>query len=145
MITTYEFPNQWNWRLFLAITTEHEELKEILNYLNVHENCSFDLEDDSNINPPCFVHEPDALNGVICLDEFTFTPKDIMLCVHELTHMMISISETNLCPINYETTECWSYFMGNMIQMILEVLQSYLEENKSKSKRKISTKRKIKK
>ena len=132
MITSYEFPNQWNWRLFLAITTEQEELSEILEYLNKKEGCSFDLDDESDVKPPCFVHEPDALNGVICLDEFTYTPKDIMLCVHELTHMMISISEINECPINFETTECWAYFMGNMIQMILEILNSYLDDEKKK-------------
>ena len=142
MITTYEFPNQWNWRLFLAITTEHEELNEILEYLNTNENCSFDLDDDSDVNPPCFAHQADALNGVICLDKFTFTPKDIMLCVHELTHMMISISEINSCPINFETTECWAYFMGNMIEMILEILNSYLEDEKLRKRRKKSIKAK---
>lgn len=142
MITTYEFPNQWNWRLFLAITTEDEELNEILDYLNKNEQCSFDLDDDNEVQPPCFAHNPDTLNGVICLNKFKFTPSDIMLCVHELTHMMISISQTNDCPINYETTECWAYFMGNMIQMILEILQSYLDDEKSKKKKIIKRKKK---
>lgn len=141
MITTYEFPNQWNWRLFLAITTEHEELNEILTYLNDKEGCSFSLDEDCDVKPPCFVHEPDALNGVICLDEFSFTPKDIMLCVHEITHMMISISQINDCPINFETTECWAYFMGNMTQMILEILQSYLDDKKPKRKSSIKRKK----
>lgn len=144
MITTYEFPNQWNWRLFLAITSEQEELNEILTYLNDREKCSFTLYEDCNVNPPCFAHEPDSLEGVICLDSFTYTPKDIMFCVHELTHLMISISERNDCPINIDTTECWAYFMGNMIQMILEILQSYLEDQKPKRKvRKSSSKRKL--
>ena len=134
MITTYEFPNQWNWRLFLAISSEHEELNEILTYLNEKEGCSFELDEDCEVKPPCFVHEPDSLQGVICLDEFSFTPKDIMLCVHEITHMMISISQINECPINFDTTECWAYFMGSMTQMILEILQSYLDDKKTKKK-----------
>ena len=142
MITTYEFPNQWNWRLFLAITSENEELDEVLEYLNKYEDCSFDLDDDSDVQPPCFAHNPETLNGVICLNKFTFTPADIMLCVHELTHMMISISQVNDCPINYETTECWAYFMGNMIQMILEILKSYLDDEKDKKEKKVKKRKK---
>jgi hypothetical protein len=138
MITTYEFPNQWNWRLFLAINDDGESLNDILNHLNEKEGCEFLLNDDDEISPPCFAAEKDSLIGVICIDKFTFTPKGVMLVIHELTHMMIVISEVNGCQINDATTECWAYFMGNMTQMILEILNSDLDDRqtlKSKSKR----------
>jgi len=136
MITTYEFPNQWNWRLFLAICDENEELNDILRHLNEKENCDFYLNENETIAPPCFASENESLIGVICINTFTFTPKDIMLCIHELTHMMISISDVNGCPINMQTNECWAYFMGSMTQMILEILNSHEFEGKKIRKRK---------
>lgn len=134
MITTYEFPNQWNWRLFLAIVDD-EELNDILIHLNEKEGCDFSLNEDEKICPPCFASESDSLIGVICINKFTFTPKDIMLVIHELTHMMIMISEVNGCQINDSTTECWAYFMGNMTQMILEILNSHNLDNKPKRRK----------
>ena len=135
MITTYEFPNQWNWRLFLAINDDGESLNDILNHLNEKEGCEFLLNDDDEISPPCFAAEKDSLIGVICIDKFTFTPKDVMFVIHELTHMMIVISEVNGCKINDATTECWAYFMGNMTQMLLEILISECESKEPKQKK----------
>lgn len=142
MITTYEFPNQWNWRLFLAICEDGESINDILVHLNESEQCNFDLNKEEKILPPCFISEQNSLIGVICINKFEFTPKDIMFCIHELTHMMILISEVNGCPINTITSECWAYFMGNMTQMVLEILNSHNSTNDVKN---IKKKRKVKK
>lgn len=100
-----------------------------MTHLNDYENCKFDLENNDGIDTaPCFIHDLDNLVGVICLNEYEFDTDHIMVCVHELTHLMISISVTNNCNINLETSECWSYFMGNMIKMILEILNEYKKE-----------------
>lgn len=129
MITTYEFPNQWNWRIFLAISSNGEDVNEILSHLNEYEHCKFDLNDVQGISdPPCFIHDLDNLVGVICLNSYEFNTDHIMVCVHELTHLMISISTTSNCEINLETSECWSYFMGNMIKMMIEILNEYKKE-----------------
>lgn len=135
MITTYEFPNQWNWRLFLAICDDDECLNDILFHLNEKEKCNFSIDENETISLPCFASESDSLIGVICINEFTFTPRDIMYCIHELTHMMIMISEINGCPVNDSTTECWAYFMGSMTQMILEILNSHDLEKPKKYKK----------
>lgn len=137
MITTYEFPNQWNWRLFIAICSENENLNDILIHLNENEGCLFSINEIHESKFPCFICNNDELNGVICINEYNFTPKDIMYCVHELTHMMINISEVNDCPINNQTTECWAYFMGSMIQMIIEILNFNLQEETKERKKKL--------
>lgn len=135
MITTYEFPNQWNWRLFLAICEEDEGLNDVLHHLNEKEGCDFSIDENETVEPPCYASESDSLIGVICINKFSKTPKDIMLCIHELTHMMIMISEVNGCPVNDSTTECWAYFMGNMTQMLLEILFSHESETKEANKK----------
>ena len=129
MITTYEFPNQWNWRIFLAITSDNESVSDILDHLNDYESCKFDTTyKDETIEAPCYVHDLKNLIGVICLNKYDFDTDDIAVCVHELTHLMISIAGANNCEINLGTTECWAYFMGNMIKMILEILNGYSDE-----------------
>ena len=136
MITTYEFPNQWNWRIFLAVADEGEEVNDILDHLNNKENCYFNLDNNEITNPPCFVSDSKSLIGVICIDKFSFTSKDIMVCVHELIHLMISISTVNGCAIDISTTECWAYFFGNITFMMLEILKSHFEEIKTEKQKK---------
>ena len=106
-----------------------ESVEDILSHLNEYEKCKFDLKNDEGVtNAPCFIHDLENLVGVICLNSYDFDTDHIMVCVHELTHLMISISSTNNCEINLGTSECWSYFMGNMIKMILEILNGYKNE-----------------
>lgn len=61
MITTYEFPNQWNWRIFLGICDDKESVMDIIFHLNNNEKCNFKNNDASNINAPCFVCDPENL------------------------------------------------------------------------------------
>jgi hypothetical protein len=42
---------------------------------------------------------------------------------------MVYISNINGCSINLETSECWAYFCGNMIQMLIEILTQHFNES----------------
>lgn len=55
---------------------------------------------------------------------------NISICVHELIHLMVYISNISGCPINLETSECWSYFIGNMTQMMIEILNQHFKEER---------------
>jgi hypothetical protein len=54
MITSYEFPNQWNWRIFLAICDNNENTDDVLSHLHETEECTFD-KDDIHFEAPCFI------------------------------------------------------------------------------------------
>ena len=129
MITTYEFPNQWNWRIFLAICDNEENINDIVFHLNNKEKCYFNNK-IANINAPCFICEPENLIGVVCINNFQLNSKDISICVHELIHLMIYISNISGCEINLNTSECWAYFIGSMTQMMIEILYQHFNEER---------------
>jgi hypothetical protein len=129
MITSYEFPNQWNWRIFLIICNENENITDVLKHLKEKENCKID-EETINIEAPCFVCNTKDLIGGICINDFDFNAKDVSICVHELVHLMIYISETNKCEINLVTSECWAYFMGYMTELMIEILNNHFKEER---------------
>jgi hypothetical protein len=54
MITSYEFPNQWNWRIFLAICDKDETIDDVLLHLQEKENCKFS-KDNLKVEAPCFI------------------------------------------------------------------------------------------
>jgi hypothetical protein len=60
MITTYEFPNQWNWRIFLSICNDGENVNDVIVHLNDKENATFKEESVNvkTIEAPCFVCDP---------------------------------------------------------------------------------------
>ena len=103
MITTYEFPNQWKWRIFLAICDNEENINDIGFHLNNKEKCYFNNK-IANINTPCFICDPENLIGVVCINNFQLNSKDISICVHELIHLMIYISNISGCEINLNTS-----------------------------------------
>ena len=129
MITTYEFPNQWNWRIFLAICDNEENINDIVFHLNNKEKCYFNNK-IANINTPCFICDPENLIGVVCIHNFQLNSKDISICVHELIHLMIYISNISGCEINLNTSECWAYFIGSMTQMMIEILYQHFNEER---------------
>ena len=43
---------------------------------------------------------------------------------------MIYISSINNCEINLTTSECWAYFSGYMVEMILEILKDHFKDKK---------------
>lgn len=130
MITTYEFPNQWNWRIFLAICDNEENINDIVFHLNNKEKCYFNNK-IANINTPCFICDPENLIGVVCINNFQLNSKDISICVHELIHLMIYISNISGCEINLNTSECWAYFIGSMTQMMIEILYQHFNEERN--------------
>ena len=130
MITTYEFPNQWNWRIFLAICDDEENINDIVFHLNNKEKCYFNNK-IANINTPCFICGPENLIGVVCINNFQLNSKDISICVHELIHLMIYISNISGCEINLNTSECWAYFIGSMTQMMIEILYQHFNEERN--------------
>ena len=130
MITTYEFPNQWNWRIFLAICDNEENINDIVFHLNNTEKCYFN-NTIANINTPCFICDPENLIGVVCINNFQLNSKDISICVHELIHLMIYISNISGCEINLNTSECWAYFIGSMTQMMIEILYQHFNEERN--------------
>lgn len=130
MITTYEFPNQWNWRIFLAICDDEENINDIVFHLNNKEKCYFNNK-IANINTPCFICDPENLIGVVCINNFQLNSKDISICVHELIHLMIYISNISGCEINLNTSECWAYFIGSMTQMMIEILYQHFNEERN--------------
>ena len=130
MITTYEFPNQWNWRIFLAICDNEENINVIVFHLNNKEKCYFNNK-IANINTPCFICDPENLIGVVCINNFQLNSKDISICVHELIHLMIYISNISGCEINLNTSECWAYFIGSMTQMMIEILYQHFNEERN--------------
>lgn len=130
MITTYEFPNQWNWRIFLAICDNEENINDIVFHLNNKEKCYFNNK-IANINSPCFICDPENLIGVVCINNFQLNSKDISICVHELIHLMIYISNISGCEINLNTSECWAYFIGSMTQMMIEILYQHFNEERN--------------
>lgn len=130
MITTYEFPNQWNWRIFLAICNNDENINDIVFHLNNKEKCYFNNK-IANINTPCFVCDSENLIGVICINNFQLNSKDVSICVHELIHLMIYISNISGCEINLNTSECWAYFIGSMTQMMIEILYQHFNEERN--------------
>ena len=129
MITTYEFPNQWNWRIFLAICDNEENINDIVFHLNNKEKCYFNNK-IANINTPCFICDPENLIGVVCINNFQLNSKYISICVHELIHLMIYISNISGCEINLNTSECWAYFIGSMTQMMIEILYQHFNEER---------------
>ena len=130
MITTYEFPNQWNWRIFLAICDNEENINDIVFHLNNKEKCFFNNK-SANVNTPCFICDPENLIGVVCINNFQLNSKDISICVHELIHLMIYISNISGCEINLNTSECWAYFIGSMTQMMIEILYQHFNEERN--------------
>ena len=130
MITTYEFPNQWNWRIFLAICDNEENINDIVFHLNNKEKCYFNNK-IANINTPCFICDPENLIAVVCINNFQLNSKDISICVHELIHLMIYISNISGCEINLNTSECWAYFIGSMTQMMIEILYQHFNEERN--------------
>lgn len=130
MITTYEFPNQWNWRIFLAICNNDENINDIVFHLNNKEKCYFNNK-IANIDTPCFICDPENLIGVICINNFQLNSKDVSICVHELIHLMIYISNISGCEINLNTSECWAYFIGSMTQMMIEILYQHFNEERN--------------
>lgn len=131
MITTYEFPNQWNWRIFLGICNNNEKVDDIINHLNKKEKCNFKGEHETdNVCAPCFICDPKNLIGIICINKFELNSMNISICVHELIHLMIYISNISGCPINFETSECWAYFIGNMTHMMVEILNQHFNEER---------------
>lgn len=130
MITTYEFPNQWNWRIFLAICNNDENINDIVFHLNNKEKCYFNNK-IVNIDTPCFICDPENLIGVICINNFQLNSKDVSICVHELIHLMIYISNISGCEINLNTSECWAYFIGSMTQMMIEILYQHFNEERN--------------
>ena len=130
MITTYEFPNQWNWRIFLAICDNEENINDIVFHLNNKEKCYFNNK-IANINTPCFICDPENLIGVVCINNFQLNSKDISICVHELIHLMLYISNISGCEINLNTSECWAYFIGSMTQMMIEILYQHFNEERN--------------
>ena len=130
MITTYEFPNQWNWRIFLAICDNEENINDIVFHLNNKEKCYFNNK-IANINTPCFICDPENLIGVVCINNFQLNSKYISICVHELIHLMIYISNISGCEINLNTSECWAYFIGSMTQMMIEILYQHFNEERN--------------
>ena len=98
-----------------------ENITDIVFHLNNKEKCSFNNK-IANINTPCFICDPENLIGVVCINNFQLNSKDISICVHELIHLMIYISNISGCEINLNTSECWAYFIGSMTQMMIEIL-----------------------
>lgn len=132
MITTYEFPNQWNWRIFLGICDDNESIEDVIIHLNIKENCKFETTDSSNnVDAPCFVCDPKNLIGIVCINEFKLNSMNISICVHELIHLMVYISNISGCNINLNTSECWAYFMGSMTQMMIEILNQHFNEERN--------------
>lgn len=62
MITSYEFPNQWNWRIFLVISDDNELINDVLIHLKEKEDCIVNDEDIINgVDAPCFICNPKDL------------------------------------------------------------------------------------
>jgi len=128
MISSYQMPNYWTWRVFLCVCDGGEKIDDVVDYYNSHHGSSF-IKSGSD-KAPCCLHDDEHMTAVVCINDWKFDPFHVGIVAHEVFHLLTCISAVCECPMNIATTECWAYTMSSFVETFIEVLN-----NRSKKKR----------